>query len=107
MLTTPLSVSVQFDLPDWCADERFEVDRVIYFPPGHAWAGSYDRTERLNRMSDALFRLKGMKETCLFPGSCWCVVEFEFSTHLQRDIIDMRDKLHRMLSRYKEARLAA
>lgn len=104
MLTSPTCATVEFELPDWCADSRFQYEKKIYYSKGHAYAGQVNRTELNNKMSDALFAIDGMDEVCLHPFNCWCRVHIEFSNNLMADIEKVRMKIHRMLSRYKEAK---
>ena len=104
MLASPTCAAVEFELPDWCADSRFEYERKIYYSQGHVYAGQVYRTTSENKMSDALFTIDGMEEVCLHPWNCWCRVHVEFSNNLQSDIEKVRLKIHRVLSRYKEAK---
>lgn len=78
MLTSPTCATVEFELPDWCADSRFEYERKIYYSQGHVYAGQVNRIDLENKMSEALFTIDGMDEVCLHTWNCWCRVHIEY-----------------------------
>ena len=107
MLTSPTCATVEFELPDWCADSRFQYERKIYHSNCHAYAGQLNRIDLENKMSEALFTIDGMDEVCLHHCNCWCRVHIEFSSNFMADVEKVREKIHRVLSRYKEAKNGA
>lgn len=100
-----LNVTIQYDLPDWCASHRFETERCIYFPPDHPWGGQVDRTVVENMMFEGLFEIPGMRKVCLHPGACWCEVEFEYTPQLVKVIDATGHKIDRYLSHFRESDL--
>ena len=47
---------VTLSLPLWVGDEMFDYLVTHYYPEGHIWAGSYDRTTNHSRIDDAIFK---------------------------------------------------
>ncbi|HDR9758719.1 hypothetical protein KDX16_32020 [Burkholderia vietnamiensis] len=69
------SMSLKFQLPDDFG-AGWDYRRVICYPQGHAYAGSYDRDEIGNFAHDALGRIEGLSESALYVGAN-CNATFE------------------------------
>lgn len=98
------TVEVTIHLPDWFPPVRLERRRNVYYPKDHAYRGQVDRVDYFNSAEDALWRLNGIKETCLVPEAKWLVIEVSTRSDIKKATLKFQAKLERFLRRYKEAR---
>lgn len=101
-----IETTVTFALPEWFPPERLEYQHHVKYGKGHAWEGQVEKTLYENSATDALFRLKGIKEVCTHPMGPWVTFELDTQKPLQPQIDALGAKLDRFIRRYKESRAA-
>jgi len=97
-----IGCEILFSLPEWAGEDRFEYTQAHYFGPGHAWAGSYDRTTMHNRLDDALFAETGYSELCLDPQGLWVKYEIAITGDILGNMQRKRVELERVLAHWRD-----
>jgi hypothetical protein len=101
--TELLTIEVSFDTPNWFPPDRLDYSRTIYYPKGHAYAGSYDCTVYHNSAEDNILnRFKDITETYKYY---WIKFEYHGSPEkLSQWIKNTQNRLNKFFNQYKEAK---
>lgn len=101
-----IETTVTFALPEWFPPERLEFANHRRYGMGHAWEGQIEEHRYDNSATDALFRLKGVKEVCTHPMGPWVTFDLDTQKPIQPQIDSLGVKLDRFIRRYRESRAA-